>query len=1038
MQGAWPMFAASGLGSSVAASLLDTLHGRVTAVDVSNWLHTYGRAHAAAIMLNSNVDAAVQRIVALATRLTLAGASLVFVFDCRQHKYAPKQRVDDKRSKASDAAWAAYVAGAAAPGAEALLLRAFRVTQQFQDAVFTALQVGGFTCVASPREADHQLARLYHDAVVDQVMSLDSDLIIHDVGRIIYQWDLQEDTCRVFSWGPLLNVKGSSLLPHALGRLEVGVRRQLMRVLAVFAGCDYAKVEGMAMGQASVIIVDAASLLLVRSALVDDLPLWCAKRALLALGKRRCSVGGQLMEATELRNVLRDADTAFCCGPAFSFNVQRFVPLESSPTAAQLVYLGYSFEELNGPDASSAPSRALQLALPPGAQAAVFLRGAPYASFPTRRYTPGAEIGALELTTATVNALKTWLSHSGDTRGGSSALARPQLVEMVVAVSNELRYSLLPESALRSAADTPGYALPHAESRTVAAPRPPLMHRNRVADRVPANADGTFPAPFSNVVPAVAGPAAGDNGAASDAVDVPHDPPPPVIAAVPAGAPVRLSPSSSGFRFYDRSVDLATCWSTICPVVSCDVLFEHFNDPRWHVSSKPLVKGEQECMLARAAPPITLAVPTPAASAAGASYWVELRSHASYGKTGISYDVTLELGVLTSHLHSDDVINAALTLPRARRVRHAHCSCVAGLSGHCWHVAYALNILLNERRPENREAESPTASLQRWNHPSTSSAANAVEIKLRDGATRAAVQCVQACAGGRLSTRLISQQADAASVGARGAWLGLGVQLPPRDAEVYGATRLAAAAAACVANGNLAPAARHWDVELAHLQHDRLARYSRAMELRKAEAEILAQSGAAAVKRERKRRLSLPPWQPPAFESPLASDWTAALAAARTVVAAEQHSRKRRAAPLPADEGEVVDEHHGADDDHSAHDDVDAAAPVAAVAVVSTKRGPRPYFHTHPNERVIASCSVPSPLAPDPKLARWCSWCGWVASAQHFSENTQCKLWETNLQRIERWRLAPTLRRNPRPALVVPSIGMTFLEANPEQPFHKR
>jgi hypothetical protein len=258
-----------------------------------------------------------------------------------------------------------------------------------------------------------------------------------------------------------------------------------------------------------------------------------------------------------------------------------------------------------------------------------------------------------------------------------------------------------------------------------------------VAAVVRANTDGTFPPPYdvsaavSAVAPAVA-PAAVPDAAPAAA---PAVAPVPSLGAVP---PARQSPPSSGYRFYDRATDSPTCWGKLCPVTDATAVLSWYNDPQWHASSKPLVKGDQECMLARAAPPMTLAVPI-----SGDEFWVTLLSHASYGKAGVTYEVQIQLEVTRSLLRPDDVADQALTLQRVRRVVHAHCSCTAGLSGHCWHVAYALHVMQNQLRPDSREAQSPTAVLQRWNQPSASSTASATDIRLLHGATRADVAVIQ-------------------------------------------------------------------------------------------------------------------------------------------------------------------------------------------------------------------------------------------------------------------------------------------------------
>jgi hypothetical protein len=252
--GLWPVFSEASLGATVTASLADALHGRVTGVDTSVWMHAIGRAYAEGVMLARDYAAAVARVVSQANELTLGGATLVFVFDNRREPYAPKQAVDAKRAASSDAKWVAYQAGVGTPGASQLLAKAFRVTPEFQDAVFAALQSAGFTCVLSGREADHQLAALYHEGSVDQVMSLDGDNVSHSLCGAYHS---ELGLCR---WYLRCVFVGQTVgrARHMLGRLKRAARYELLRSFALLAGCDYGKLDGIAIVSVKKLISDAA------------------------------------------------------------------------------------------------------------------------------------------------------------------------------------------------------------------------------------------------------------------------------------------------------------------------------------------------------------------------------------------------------------------------------------------------------------------------------------------------------------------------------------------------------------------------------------------------------------------------------------------------------------------------------------------------------------------------------------------------------------------------------------------------------------
>lgn len=125
--------------------------------------------------------------------------SLVFVADNRRVSARGEAWTNSKRSARAKPA---FEKAQENPADEALLKAAFWVPLDLQTAVLDALCAQGLHCIQAPLEADSQLSLLYRGIKAFAFMSGDTDLIVHGVEMLIYQWNIHKDECSVFKEDP--------------------------------------------------------------------------------------------------------------------------------------------------------------------------------------------------------------------------------------------------------------------------------------------------------------------------------------------------------------------------------------------------------------------------------------------------------------------------------------------------------------------------------------------------------------------------------------------------------------------------------------------------------------------------------------------------------------------------------------------------------------------------------------------------------------------------------------------------------------------
>lgn len=351
--------------------------------------------------------------------------------------------------------------------------------------------------------------------------------------------------------------------------------------------------------------------------------------------------------------------------------------------------------------------------------------------------------------------------------------------------------------------------------------------------------------------------------------------------------------------------------------------------------------------------------------------WYSFTSHSSLGKAD-TYSVDIGFSWRVIALNADDVPLAVMLTPRAR-ITSALCSCAAGLSGACWHIAFGLYVANNILRADE-VLQSPTARLQRWNRPSGS----AWITTCTAGVARAAFLSTRVREGGAVTMRA---NPAALAVGGRGALSPPAHTLPPRTDPRWTEPRAALHAAARMTNGGTASAAELWDMPLPMLQLLRDKQYAARLALAEADGKLHADGGGDALRAARRAR-----------------------------------SRKRRhdsSAPPASDDGGADAPEHAADA---------SGAPN------------RPFFQRYPT-LVIQDLGVQYPQAPSAAKPYLCKWCGWKANLDSHLDAGKCVKWEVGSGGAkplsDDWQSGPSRRPHPRPDFIVPLHGFSFDTANP-------
>lgn len=314
-------------------------------MDLSMWLHEFGRMSAKSVMLDQNFTKVIEHCVHNANVLRFMGCNVIFVADNREKAALGKEWTNDKRKALATKAWEKYLAS---PGDETLLKKAVRVSLALQDAVLMALRKEKFDTFQAPLEADSQMAMLYREKKVFLVMSGDTDCVIHGVAMQMFSWNIHAGECSVFNSRLIepVTLEGLSLaaqndllekcpITKLLAGLPSGLRLELLQCFALCSGCDYFKVDGWGHERAKVVLragvkhfYDKVGLARGPLAIAD----WLSSQLSLKPSK-----GGRFLAVKEVSicgvNVTNDALAplifeSFChfaAAPAFSIDQQRYL-----------------------------------------------------------------------------------------------------------------------------------------------------------------------------------------------------------------------------------------------------------------------------------------------------------------------------------------------------------------------------------------------------------------------------------------------------------------------------------------------------------------------------------------------------------------------------------------------------------------------------------------------------------------------------------------------------------------------------------------
>ena len=396
---------------------------------------------------------------------------------------------------------------------------------------------------------------------------------------------------------------------------------------------------------------------------------------------------------------------------------------------------------------------------------------------------------------------------------------------------------------------------------------------------------------------------------------------------------------------------------------------------RWHIGSKPLVKGANDVIYMRHFPKTILVLPREMRGTT--SIWIYFLSPSSFGKT-VQYLVVLELEVEYPDLAAEDVADPSVLLPTATRVLHAHCVCCAGLSAHCTHISLSLHALYNFPRTDPK-LQTPTCLSCRWNAPSDTWLDL---VKLRQsGAVKASALVVQATRGGGLTTRNISQDSRIARLGGRGGFAPVAsALLPDVDSAEVKALSLEISKAQIEAYGGVG-GDFFWTGSIADIAAWRSSWFEKSLKRVEAGEKAMQESQTAAVD----------------FRS--CSDHVLLFVPSGMAAAAAAEAASGAGAGADA-AAEADGEAAASGPDGNVHDRDDADS-----------RFSRPRFQRFPDE-VVLDPNTPVVRAATNRESIYCQWCGWRLPTSKTHKGGQCTVWDA--ARRKAWADIPLMRKRSR------------------------
>jgi hypothetical protein len=673
--------------------LSDVGHGRKIAVDLSMWLHEFGKICASDVMVDANYTKVVEHCVHNANILRFMGISPVFVADNREVAAKGKAWTNERRTARAKAALEKAHLN---PGDETLLKAALRVTLDLQNAVLDALREEGLDCFQAPLEADSQLAMLYREKKVFAVMSGDTDLIVHGVEMLIYKWNIHSDVCSVFNWRlihPTVFPVGQSAADTAVffqnshiscllaGLESLDLRMDMLQCYALCSGCDYFKVEGWGFVQAKIVLragimhfYDKVGHARGPHAIATWLTSQLCQKVTNGRPKpvQSLRICGVVCKSDTIFDLVLASFLHFGAAPAFSLDQNKYVTgryhIVGNVAGAGINHpscnpdlqsaIGYHLSDLNK---EGRVYRFTGIENPDDFRVHVNSSGVDYVQFPVALSVRGAGLDEIDVNNATGTELKEWLRFRQASYGGLVSLPVPEMRTAIAALIDNLRHSSLPEPHLPM---PPGMVDMGGKSKL---PVKPAYFCDRLAARAALNEKGEDP----------------------------------------RGQPAMLD----NYTWFCCSLDEKAV-QALAPVLPMAALLDFFDKRFFHTNCKPLKLGAATC-LGCATKPVNAKW-----AIKGREAWYSLTSPSSLGKRQ-QYDVSICFELTApKEIGEDDVADPSTLHPSILKVSHAWCECKAGLGGRCWHVAYALFTVHNQLlSKERRSQESVTARTQRWHLP---------------------------------------------------------------------------------------------------------------------------------------------------------------------------------------------------------------------------------------------------------------------------------------------------------------------------------
>ena len=235
---------AAAIALDAGANVFTDCEGSRSAVDSSCWLHRFATRYPVQLEYKK-YDRLRQDFLQLAKRLCAEGHDLIFVFD---GKYMPAkggtaESRANARLKSRQQAMAARTDQDSAAFIK-FLRKAVSCDSRMVAEVVDELRANGFAVLVAPYEADHQLAWLARNGIVDHVLTLDTDLVALGCPSVYLKID--------YGTGQAVHVTTDSMERAATGAEELSLLWFYAKYGTValvrygqLAGCDYVNCAGV-------------------------------------------------------------------------------------------------------------------------------------------------------------------------------------------------------------------------------------------------------------------------------------------------------------------------------------------------------------------------------------------------------------------------------------------------------------------------------------------------------------------------------------------------------------------------------------------------------------------------------------------------------------------------------------------------------------------------------------------------------------------------------------------------------------------------